>query len=293
MKRTILVTMILLAPWPCWQAASAGEVGTILPSDKGSVAYQRAERQYYDLGDAYLASESMCPTRTAKVVEKQKILASSVAHLSAKDGGRVLLFAVTANDLTDAGRLLAEGAARTGDNGSLLHAAATFGDAPLLEMLVDAGFGIEDLGGASGPALMAAVSSGRKDNAEWLIRHGANVNARTVREGAPVLMYALICKDQSLVSELIRAGARPDAKTTLLLQRRESIFRADGAAAKTVEPIVKQVVPAASWLRSQERRVSERCRPPRGQQVLCLSAPNQGAAGSDVIRHQCRRTNTE
>jgi len=220
MKRTILVAMMLLAPWSCWQAASAGEVGAISSSDKGSVAYQHAKRQYADLGDAYVRSaspvrsESICSMRSAEVVARQKSLASGVAHLSAKDGEKVLLFAVAANDPTDAGRLLAEGAARTGDNGSLLHAAARFGDGPLLEVLVDAGFGIEDLGGASGPALMAAVSSGRKDNAKWLIQHGANVNARTVPDGAPVLMYALICKDQSLVSELIRAGARPDAKTT-------------------------------------------------------------------------------
>ncbi len=192
-------------------SASAGEVGTISPSDKGSVAYQRAERQYYDLLDAYLASESMCPTRTAKVVEKQKILASSVAHLSAKDGERVLLFAVTANDPTDAGRLLAEGAARTGDNGSLLHAAATFGDAPLLEMLVDAGFGIEDHGGASASALFTAVTSGRQDNAMWLIQHGANVNAVDT-EGGSVLIHSLICKDQSIVDLLIHAGAKADAK---------------------------------------------------------------------------------
>lgn len=218
MTRTILVAMMLLAPWSCWQAASAGEIGTISPRDKGSVAYQLAERQYHDLLDAYFASAGVCiePTRGAMVVEKQKLLASSVSRLSAKDGERVLLFAVTANDPTDARRLLAEGAARTGDNGSPLHVAARFGDAPLLEMLVDAGFGIEDLGGASGPALMVAVTSGRKDNAEWLIRHGANVNSRTVPDGAPVLRYALTCKDQSLVNALIRAGARPNARITAL-----------------------------------------------------------------------------
>jgi hypothetical protein len=82
----------------------------------------------------------------------------------------------------------------------------------MLEYLVSIGFGVEGLGGASGPALIIAVTSNRLDNAAWLIAHGANVNA-TDTAGAPVLRHALVCKDQAVVDFLLKAGALPDEKT--------------------------------------------------------------------------------
>jgi len=280
MKRTISVAMMMLAPWPCWQAASAGEAGAISPGDKGSIAYQRAERQYDDLGNAYVRSASpvrsasICSTRSAEVVEKQKILASSVAHLSAKDGEKVLLFAVAANDPTDAGRLLAEGAARTGDDGSLLHTAATFGDAPLLEMLVDAGFGIEDLGGASGPALMDAVTSGRRDNAEWLIRHGANVNAVDAQRFS-VLNHAILCKDQDLVDLLTRAGARADEMTPELATEQGSV------AYQWAERQYYDL--AGTWLSSESRCPPRTARVVEKQKILASSVAHLSAKDGERV----------
>ena len=89
------------------------------------------------------------------VEEKQRELADALSEATAATGDRVLLFAVTANGLADVVRLNEGGASRTGDNGSLLHVAARFADPSMLEYLISVGFGIEDRGGAGGPALLS------------------------------------------------------------------------------------------------------------------------------------------
>ena len=55
---------------------------------------------------------------------------------------------------------------------------------------------------------MAAISLGRLDNAEWLIRHGADVNAVDENGNSPLISAMIACSDQALVTRLIKAGAR-------------------------------------------------------------------------------------
>jgi ankyrin repeat protein len=174
--------------------------------------YDGLERQYEELLGVYVAG-GVCPSRSAEVIQKQRALASALSEATPNTGPRVLLFAVTANSLENVRRLAEAGASRTGDNGSLLHTAASLADPPMLAYLTSIGFGVEDLGGAGGPALLVAVTSNRMDNAKWLIDHGANVNATDIAGGL-VLRHALVCRDQSLVDFLLKAGAVPDGKTT-------------------------------------------------------------------------------
>ena len=147
--------------------------------------------------------------------ERREISQRPVTRLSSTDGERVLLFAVTANNPGDARRLLAAGAPRVGDNGSLLHVAAVFGGAELLQTLTAAGLRLEDHGGASASPLLSAVQSNRAENVEWLLQNGADANA-VDSSGGPVLRHALVCSNAAVIRSLIAAGARIDAKTRAL-----------------------------------------------------------------------------
>jgi ankyrin repeat protein len=145
-------------------------------------------------------------------VRLQRQLATTLEQVKPRDSDKDMLYAVTANSLSQVRRFNTAGAPRTGDNGSLLHVAARFADGPMLDLLLGMGLGIEDHGGASASALFTAVTSGRRDNAEWLIRRGANVNAVDT-QGFSALKHSLVCKDQAVIDLLIRAGAKPDEKT--------------------------------------------------------------------------------
>ena len=182
-----------------------------------SSLYEELEREYTDIIAVHLTG-GICPARSPEVVERQRILANALANASATGGPKVLVFAVTANSLENVRRLNEAGAPRLGDNGSLLHAAAVFADPPMLEYLIGIGFGVDELGGAGGPALMVAVTNDRLDNAAWLLQHGANVNS-TDRWGVQVLRYAMVCRDQAVVDFLIEAGAVPDDKTREVAER--------------------------------------------------------------------------
>lgn len=171
--------------------------------------YQIAERQYSHVVAAFLESGQLCPGRSSKVVELQAKLASTLERVGASDGPLALAFAVAANSLTEVQRLYVAGAARTGDNGSLLHSAAAFADATLMDMLLRTDLDIEEHGGAGGSALFAAVDSGRRENVEWLVKRGANVNAVSIGGGS-LLRHSMACRDQSLVDFLIKSGAKPD-----------------------------------------------------------------------------------
>jgi hypothetical protein len=190
-----------------------------------SVLYRELDRLYYDVLGAYLGDGGLCRGRSPAVLQQQKRLADALSNATAETGDKVMLFAVTANSLADVVRLNEAGAARTGDNGSLLHAAARFADPPMLEYLVSIGFAIEESGGAGGPALLVAVSDDRRENVEWLIEHGADVNA-TDRGGAIALRHSLPCRSQALVDYLLEAGATPDQKSLEIADRFGIVLRA-------------------------------------------------------------------
>lgn len=180
--------------------------------------YAKLEELYYEVVGEHLGEGRLCTGRSSAVERKQQELAEALADATAAVGERVLLFAVAANSLSDLIRLNEDRASRTGDNGSLLHAAARLADPPILEYLISVGFGIEDRGGASGPALLVAVSENRMDNIAWLIENGADVNA-TDLGGGTVLHHSLVCQDQALVSYLLEAGAVPNERVLALAER--------------------------------------------------------------------------
>lgn len=203
MKRAILAGLGLLPL--AWQAAS------------GASAYEQAEKRYENLVAAHVHGEP-CRGRSSIVLSMQDDLASTIPSLSPEDGGKVLLFAVASNSVHEVQRLLAAGALKTGDKGTLLHVAARLGDLPMLEALVTAGFAIEERGEASAPALFVAVAENRKDVVEWLISHGADVNA-TDNSGYPALSHVFVCKDPDMLGLLLKAGARLDPRTIDLARR--------------------------------------------------------------------------
>lgn len=188
--------------------------------------YSRLEGLFNEIVEAHLERGRLCRGRSAAVEQKQKELADALSGATALTGERVLLLAVAANSLPDVVRLDEEGASRAGDNGSLLHVAARFADPQMLEYLVSAGFEIEEHAGASGPALLVAVSENRMANVAWLIEYGANVNAAD-DEGGTVLHHSLVCRDQELVNYLLAAGAIPAERVLAAGERLGISFGSD------------------------------------------------------------------
>jgi hypothetical protein len=92
--------------------------------------YDLAAHAYEALLSAYVDADR-CRRISPEVVELQRQLARSVRHLGTTSGDRALLFAVSSNSVGDVRRLIAAGAARTADNGTLMHAAARFANAPV------------------------------------------------------------------------------------------------------------------------------------------------------------------
>lgn len=196
--------------------ALAGCSPSLAPVDTPS-PYEQAGAIYPEVIMASLDGKS-CSGRTAAVVRLQEQLARTLEQVKPGDGERVLLYAVTANSLSQVQRFNAAGSPLTGDNGSLLHSAARFADAPLMDFLLSIGLGIEEHGGASASALFVAATSGRRDNTLWLIEHGADVNAVDT-QGGSVLRHSLICRDQELLDLLVRNGAKADGRTIELANR--------------------------------------------------------------------------
>lgn len=162
--------------------------------------------------DAALNGGRVCDADWPLVRQHQAELKRALADATPATGRLVLLHAVAANSLPDVRRLLEGGASRDDPWSTALHTAAHFADPPMLEYLVAHGFGIEEFGGANGPALFIAASENRLDNVAWLVEHGADVNAANRQGEHPLLVYALMCRDQKLVDYLLAAGAKPDEK---------------------------------------------------------------------------------
>jgi hypothetical protein len=98
-----------------------------------------------------------------------------------------------------------------------MNIAAELADPPMLELLADAGFSLDErghggIGNFGTTPLMTAISRGRMENADWLIGHGADVSA-VDRYGNSALVGAMVdCNDRVLVARLIDAGAVPNDK---------------------------------------------------------------------------------
>jgi beta-lactamase regulating signal transducer with metallopeptidase domain len=168
-----------------------------------------------------------CPEAASpELTQRQKGLARIVAKLSPKDRD-ALYYAVVANSTPDVQRLLAGGATwKAGGflmSESLMSVAARYSDRQMLETLASGGFAIDswsaplNAGDSSSLAktpLMIAVETGRKDNAYWLLEHGADATAINQKSGhSPLLLAVLLCRDKNLIAQLLGAGAKPDART--------------------------------------------------------------------------------
>jgi beta-lactamase regulating signal transducer with metallopeptidase domain/ankyrin repeat protein len=193
-------------------------------SIEGRTSYRSAAAQYWlVLGAANDMDPALCTGPGTALPLRQARLAATVAGISPGDGEKALLFAVLANSPADAQRLLAAGATRSGDGflleDSLMHVAARFGDPALLQVLHDAGFEVEGLASSMGGGadasyastpLMVAIRHGKTDNTEWLLQHGANVNAMNGAGQSALTLAMSGCKSQQLTTRLIQAGAEPD-----------------------------------------------------------------------------------
>jgi hypothetical protein len=215
-----LIVAVLLCAITTSAASQAPERGPPIADSSGSIeATINASDEHarlFDLASAVIGAAlnggQVCAADWPQVRRRQAELAGELAAVTPETGPLVLFYAVTANSLADAQRLLEAGASREDPWGTALHVAARFADPPMLDYLVARGFGIEDVGGAAAPALFVAATENRMDNVAWLVEHGANVNA-TDRQGVPLLTHALMCRDQELIDYLLAAGAKPNPKT--------------------------------------------------------------------------------
>jgi len=172
-----------------------------------TVSYERLASMASEVISEYL-NGSLC-SPGPDLAEKQAELAKLVSQATPSTGPWVLEIAVMANSLSDVRRLHEDGANPLSPSGTLLHTAATFGSPAMLEYLVNTGFGLEDIGRASAPALAVAIQSGNVENATWFIANGANVNATDI-SGNLLILHAVACGDQTIVDLLLEAGAVPD-----------------------------------------------------------------------------------
>lgn len=235
-------------------------LGVALPIAAGVVGWRSSQvralnrdamEQYFTVLNA--TGSVPCTAPDAALVARQRELAATVAGLEAGDTRRALIYAVLANSEADVRRLLAAGAPQDADGfilgSSLMHVAARAADPPVLQALVEAGLSLEGFEGflGSGPnlqlgqtPLMVAISAGRMQNVEWLIAHGADVNA-TNGSGNSALTSALAaCADQALVTQLINAGAVPNDKARRIARNLQIDL---GAAAPDVEVAPVQPLP--------------------------------------------------
>jgi ankyrin repeat protein len=220
-----LMTFVLACAVAGSAASQPANVGTTAEDWSRSVnAMINASEEHahlYDLAANVQGAASkgeVCAADWPQVRLRQAELARAVAAATPETGPLVLTFAITANSLADTRRLLESGASREDPWGTPLHVAARFADPSMLEYLVGQGFGIEDWGNAAAPALFVAATENRMDNVAWLVEHGADVNA-TARDGAQLLLHALLCHDQKLIDYLLAAGAKPNAKTREIAAR--------------------------------------------------------------------------
>ena len=181
-----------------------------------TVSYERLGSMTSEVISEYL-NGSLC-SPGPDLAKKQAELAKLVSQATPYTGPWVMEIAVMANSLSDVRRLHEGGANPLSPSGTLLHTAATYGSTAMLEYLVGEGFGLEDIGKAAAPALFIAVSSSNIENTKWLIANGANVNA-TDTSGSPLILHALVCKDQAIVDLLLEAGATPDQRAREVAQR--------------------------------------------------------------------------
>jgi ankyrin len=161
-------------------------------------------------------------------------LAFTLAAADDPDGTTALLWAVRANDLDAAQRLLKAGANPDAANRygiTPLSLAAENSSAPLIQALLQAG------AHPTGAILMTAARAGNAEVVRMLIARGAGANAREDTLGETALMWAAAENHPEAVRALIEHGADVNARSDKLVYPKDR-FGLEG---------VTTILPRGNW----------------------------------------------
>jgi ankyrin repeat protein len=97
-----------------------------------------------------------------------------------------------------------------GSLGESLHAAVRAGDLPEVKRLLAAGAAVDARDDLGSTPLLDAAWLGYTEIGDFLIRHGADINAKHGEAGSTPLQYAVLTGRPAMVRLLLEAGARTD-----------------------------------------------------------------------------------
>jgi len=161
-------------------------------------------------------------------------LAFTLTAADDPDGTTPLHWAVRANDVDAAQRLIRAGANPDAANRygvTPLSLAAENASAPLIQMLLQAG------AHPTGAILMTAARTGNAEVVRMLLARGADANAREASLGETALMWAAAENHPEAVRALIEHGADPNTRSDKLVYSKDR-FGLEG---------VTTILPHGSW----------------------------------------------
>lgn len=122
--------------------------------------------------------------------------------------------------------------------GEALHAAVRAGNLDEVERLVAEGAPVDARDDLGSTPLLDAAWAGKPEIADFLIRHGADVNARHREAGSTPLEYAVLTGRPAMVGLLLKSGAR----TAGSYREGQSVLHI--AAARGAAPIIELLLEA-------------------------------------------------
>lgn len=189
-------------------ANSAGGVASVLPLTDAS-----AQHLTDDPITATRIDELRRAVRTGNTAAAKRLLASGLAPNSLMENGDTLFTYAMRSDAPETAKVVMEA------EGFDPNALNRFGETPLMlavfkgneaifKRLLELGASTEGAPGRWTP-LHYAATEGRRTFVEYLIEHGADVNAQT-KAGVTPLMMAARKPSRVVVTQLLRAGAYRD-----------------------------------------------------------------------------------